>query len=71
MTKKLPPQIVNKEPDIAFWFDGEGRYLVKIRQDIPYQDLVLACMDLFTKAIHLNDETEWASWTEEHNEDDE
>lgn len=54
-----------EKPDIAFWFDDEGHFLVKIRQGIQTYNLVLAGFDLIEKALSANKNSTIAEWEQD------
>ena len=56
---------MTRKPDIAFWFEKDGRYLVKIKSDLTHYDIIVASFDLLSKALEHSNDTLEASWIEE------
>jgi len=52
-----------KNPDIAFWFDGDV-YLVKVSAKVTQLQLIQASFDLFVKALRADDQATVAEWRE-------
>lgn len=70
LTKKMLPLELEK-PDIAFWFDEEDRFIVRVRDGLPLVNLQQAAFELVGKALSLAKDSTVAEWQKKEEDEDE